>query len=156
MTYFKILLCKLFIRWRKKCGNVALSTYPIRPMRMMEISYKYDVQDLSLYEVTKSWKMGHENVLGFFVGLWISCTHITTLKLGNMNKSCIIMNITRFVTNYYGGKLYYIIILYIFIYLFIYKSINAHFVLKWVYMVVMCVSLSCHLNAVVHYMDYME
>jgi hypothetical protein len=28
---------------------------------MMEISYKYNIQDLSLYEVTKSWKMGHEN-----------------------------------------------------------------------------------------------
>jgi hypothetical protein len=25
---------------------------------MMKISYKYDIQDLSLYEVTKSWKMG--------------------------------------------------------------------------------------------------
>jgi len=61
MTCFKILACKLFIRWKKKCGNVTLSKNLIRPLKMMEISYKYDIQDLSLYEVTKNWKMGHEN-----------------------------------------------------------------------------------------------
>lgn len=75
------------------------------------------------------------------------------LRLGNMNKSCIIMNITRFVTNYYGGKLFDIIVLYIWLF---YKTINPHFVLKWVYVAITCVSLYCYQKVVVDYMDYME